>query len=90
MAIDFKAYKNKMEIQEQLMWKQGWYFKQALQSTILVCGLADKSVVGKMPNYPDMPKFQEEEKEQNVELQRQLLIAKMNKWQMVNNLRNKK
>lgn len=89
MAIDFKAYKNKMEIQEQLMWKQGWYFKQALQSTILVCGLADKSVAGKMPNYPDMPKFQEE-KEQNVELQRQLLIAKMNKWQMVNNLRNKK
>ena len=90
ITIDFKAYKKKMEIQEQLMWKQGLYFKQALQSTVLACGLADKNVAGKMPKYPDMPKFQEEEKEINVELQRQLLIAKMNKWQMVNNLRNKR
>ena len=90
IAIDFKAYKHKMEIQEQLMWKQGLYFKQALQSTVLACGLADRKVVAQMPKYPDMPKFQEEEKEENIELKRELLIAKMNKWQKINNLRNKK
>lgn len=80
-----------MEMQEQQMWKQGLYFKEALQSTILVCGLADKKVIGKMPKYPEMPKSQDDiDKEAHIEAQRQIFIAKMNKWQKINNAKNRK
>lgn len=91
ILIDFKAYKKRIELEEIQMWKQGWYFKQALQSTILVCGLADKNVAKNMPKYPDMPRTQEQvESEEYINAQRQLFIAKMNKWQRVNNSRNKR
>lgn len=91
ILIDFKAYKKRIEMEEIQMWKQGLYFQKALQSTILVCGLADKKVVKEMPKYPDMPKTQEQiESEEYINAQRQLFIAKMNKWQRVNNSRNKR
>jgi len=52
--------------QQQMIWLQGAYVKNALQSTILVAGLADKNTAQKMPKYPEMPKF-EEERELNEE-----------------------
>lgn len=33
----------------------GAYFKQALQSTILVAGLADKNTSNRIPKYPNCP-----------------------------------
>jgi len=91
LEIDFKAYKRRCENQTQLIWLQGLYFKQALQSSVLVCGLADKTVVREMPKYPDMPKTQEDiDREESKKAQVDLFIAKMNRWQRLNNLRNKK
>ena len=88
--IDFKAYNKRNLILQQQSWQLGLYFKQALQSSVLVCSLADKNVVRQMPKYPDMPKSDDEtEKEENVEKQRQLWIAKLNRWQKINNSKNR-
>lgn len=67
----------------------GAYFKVALDTSILKCGLADKNTVKNLPNYPEMPYSQEDE-EENIEAQRQLIIAKMNKWTRINNSARKK
>ena len=91
ILIDFKAFRKKHELKEQDMWLQGLYFKRALESSVLVCGLADKKVIREMPKYPNMPKTQDEiESEEYQNAQRDLLIAKMEKWRRVNNNRNKK
>ncbi len=88
--IDFKAYNKRNLILQQQSWQLGLYFKQALQSSVLVCGLADKQIVKQMPKYPDMPKSDDEiEKEENIEKQRQLWIAKLNRWQKINNSKNR-
>lgn len=90
VEIDFKAYFKRQEITNQQIWLQGLYFKRALESTILACGLADKKTAREMPKYPEMPKTREQiESEEHQESQRQLLIAKMNKWQRVNNAKRK-
>lgn len=89
--IDFRAYKRRCENQQQLAWLQGLYFKQALQSSVLACGLADKKVINNMPKYPDMPKTQEDiDREESKKAQVDLFIAKMNRWQRLNNAKNKK
>ena len=91
LEIDFKAYIKRNEIQQQQMWLQGLYFKRALESSVLVCGLADRKAVAQMPKYPNMPRTQDQiESEEYQKAQRDLLIAKMNRWQRLNNLRNKK
>ena len=63
----------------------------AIQSSVMVCTLADNKTLKNMPNYPDMPKQVEEEKisEKEIETQRQLMIARMNYWQRQNNKRFK-
>ena len=86
IMVDFKAYQKRMEIQEQQMWLQGLYVKRAIESSIMICGLADKKVIREMPKYPDMPKTQEQIESENYQkARRDLLIAKMNKWQRINN-----
>lgn len=52
--------------QQQMIWLTGAYVKNALSSTIITAGLADKNTASKMPKYPEMPKF-EEERELNEE-----------------------
>ncbi len=90
IQIDFKAYQKRMEIQEQQMWLQGLYIKRALESSVLICGLADKKVIREMPKYPEMPKTQEQIESENYQkARRDLLIAKMNKWQRANNKKRK-
>lgn len=42
-------------IKKQEAWLIGAFFKNALESTILVAGLADKDTPSKMPKYPDCP-----------------------------------
>ena len=48
-----KKYKMESDKKRQEAWLIGAYVKSALQSTILVAGLADTGK--KMPEYPDMP-----------------------------------
>lgn len=44
-----------------MAWLNGVFTKAALSSTILVAGLAvDKNTAGKLPKYPDMPKYEEQ------------------------------
>ena len=63
----------------------------AIQSSVFACGLADKRVVNSLPKYPNMPLTQEQvESEEFEKAKMDLLIAKMNKWQRFNNIRNKK
>ena len=67
-------------MEQQLAWLQGAYFRQALQSSVVICGLADRQVINKMPKYPDIPYKDEVEqsKSQNeewVKMQRQRAFA---------------
>lgn len=65
----------------------------AIQSSVMICTLADKRTLNNMPDYPDMPKQESNEEimsEKEIETQRQLMIAKMNYWQRQNNKRFKK
>lgn len=65
----------------------------AIQSSVMICTLADKTTLNNMPNYPDMPKQESNEEimsEKEIETKRQLMIAKMNYWQRQNNKRFKK
>ena len=55
-----KKYKHEMERKQQGYWTIGAYVKNALQSTILMAGLADEKTANKLPKYPDFPKFEEE------------------------------
>lgn len=67
-------------MEQQLAWLQGAYFKQALQSSVMICGLADRQVINKMPKYPDIPYKDEVEKSQAqdekwLQMQRQRAFA---------------
>lgn len=69
-----------------MAWVQGWYVKQAIQSSVMICGLADKKTVSNMPKYPDMPKTDDEvENETSIKAKQELLIAKMKRWAKLNN-----
>lgn len=86
IMIDFKAYKNRMRQQQQLAWLNGLYVKKAIESSVLICGLADKKVVRNMPNYPEFPKdYEEIESEEEIKKKREYMIAKMNYWTKINN-----
>ena len=49
----------------QELWTIGAYVKQALASTILVAGLADKNTHNQMPKFPKCP-YQEEVEEREL------------------------
>lgn len=91
IMLDFKAHENKINEQIQLAWINGFYTKLALQSSVLVCGLADKKVVKEMPKYPDMPNQKEDEPltQAEIDVQTQYFIAKMEYWTKSNNERFK-
>ncbi len=55
-----EKFKAEQMRQQQMIWLQGAYVKNALQSTILVAGLADKNTAQRMPKYPEMPKLEEQ------------------------------
>lgn len=92
IQVFFRAFEDKRKRDLEMAWLQGLYFKQALQSSVMVCGLADKNVVRNMPQYPKSPL--EEEKEQNKELdlekEKEKLIMKLDTWQKLNNRNNHK
>ena len=86
IMIDFKAYKNRMRQQQQLAWLNGLYVKKAIESSVLICGLAEKRTVRNMPNYPEFPKdYVEIESEEEIQKKREYMIAKMNYWTKINN-----
>jgi hypothetical protein len=68
LEIDFEAFNQRMKDQQQLAWLQGAYVKMALQSSIIVAGLATKEVANKLPQYPEMPFKDEVEKQEPQEV----------------------
>ena len=91
IKIDFEAYKRRVKEQQQLAWLQGAYFKQALQSSILICGLADRQVANKMPKYPEMP-YKEEVEQQKAQDEKWLQAQRQRAFAYFSTLlsRNKK
>lgn len=85
--IDFKAHENRINEQIQMAWINGLYVKVALQTSILMCGLADRKIANKMPSYPEMPKMKNDlpPSKEEIEAERQYAIAKMNSWVRMNN-----
>lgn len=53
-----EKYKIERQIREDELWAVGAYVKAALQSTILMAGLADKKTANSMPKYPEKPSSQ--------------------------------
>jgi hypothetical protein len=70
----------------QELWLLGAYFKQALSSTILVAGLADKGTANRMPKYPKCPY---EENTEVVLTEEQKQYERMRLVQYLNNLSRK-
>ena len=66
--------------------------KAALGSTILISGLVDKGTPAKMPKYPKMPKNENDSpiREEEIENERIIAIAKMNYWTKMNNKKERK
>ena len=92
IEIDFRAHSNRVNEQLQLAWATGKYVKMAIQSSVMVCTLADNKTLKSMPDYPDMPRQENKEEvmsEKEIETKRQLMIAKMLYWQRQNNKRFK-
>ena len=61
IQIYFEAERQKQKNRVQEIWLMGAYFKQALSSTILVAGIADKNSASKMPKFPVCPSKEVEE-----------------------------
>lgn len=67
----------------QEIWLMGGYFKQALSSTILVAGLADKNTSNRIPKYPQCPYKEDEEKiltEEQKQYERMRLVQYLNRF----------
>ena len=78
-----------------MAWINGAYVKAALKSTIVMCGLADQKTVRNLPSYPEMPKQQNDDEdkelsEEEIKVETQYAIAKMEYWTKTNNKRMKK
>lgn len=78
----FKA--EQMRVQQNA-WLVGAYVKNALQSTILVAGLADKQTANKLPKYPEMPKYENVMTEERKQAERQRLYKYYKKLAEINN-----
>lgn len=87
IQYDFKAYEKKMEHDMQLAWLNGFYFQQALQSSILACSLADRKTASKMPDYPEMPASKKEEPK-NEKFETEFWVKKMDR--LMDRINNKK
>ena len=85
-----KKYQMESDKRRQESWLIGAYVKSALQSTILVAGLADKDTGKKMPKYPDCPMptnddGEVEMTEEAKELERDRLYRYFNRLADINN-----
>lgn len=59
IQLDFDAYEERQKREAQDRWEIGAYVRMALNSSILVATLADKTTASQMPSYPQKP-FKEE------------------------------
>lgn len=83
IQIYFEADKIKQQKRAQELWLLGAYFKQALSSTILVAGLADKGTANRMPKYPKCPYEDKEEMvltEEQKQYERMRLVQYLNRF----------
>lgn len=80
IKYDFMAFEQKREYDMQMAWLQGAYVKDAIESSIFICGLADKKVINKLPKYPPMPRQEKKKKSKKQDkAETELLIAKMDR-----------
>ncbi len=79
IKVYFEADRLKRLRKQQEAWLMGAYVKQALQSTILVAGLADEHTKNKMPKYPECPKSEEPERELT-EKQKEMMRRNVISW----------
>lgn len=71
---------------QQNAWLVGAYVKNALQSTILTAGLADKQTASKLPKYPEMPKYESQDMtEERKQAERLRLFKYYKKLAKINN-----
>ena len=83
IQIYFEAEEERQKRKIQEMWLLGGYFKQALSSTILVAGLADKDTHNKIPKYPQCPYQDENERElteEQKQYERMRLVQYLNRF----------
>ena len=83
IQIYFEADKIRQQQRVQEAWLIGLFVKQALSSTILVAGLADKSTPNHIPKYPKCPYEPETERELTEEqkvYERARLVQYLNKF----------
>ena len=83
-------YKKEIYKMRYEAWLIGAHVKQALQSTVLVAGLANKDTGKKMPKYPDMPMPTNDEGEVEMsetakELERERFYRYLHKLAKINN-----
>lgn len=83
IQIYFEADQLKQQRQVQHAWLVGAFVKQALSSTILVAGLADKNTANKLPKYPKCPYEDEYERvltDEQKQYERMRLVQYLNRF----------
>lgn len=83
IQIYFEADKLRQQRRVQEAWLVGSYVKQALASTILVAGLADKTTPNRIPKYPQCPYQETTERvltEEQKQYERMRLVQYLNKF----------
>ena len=76
-----RAYENKLKQRQQEIWAIGGRVGQALSSTVLIAGLADKKILHQMPQYPECPYIDETpQTETDILLEKEKFITKMTNW----------
>lgn len=83
IQIYFEADQLKQQRQVQHAWLVGAFVKQALSSTILVAGLADKNTANKLPKYPKCPyedEYQRVLTEEQKQYERMRLVQYLNRF----------
>lgn len=91
IQYDFKAYKIKQQNKNQFAWLVGAYVKSALQSTVIMASLADRSAANKMPKYAEQPTFEKEDETDKMSKQdrTKYWVAKMDRLTKYINSKNK-
>lgn len=75
----------KMKEQIQICWIQGLYFKQAIESSVFISGLADKNIVRNMPKYPEKMPYTSNIESMSKEERLKEIERRMEKWVQINN-----
>lgn len=76
-----EKYKNQVKMNEYYAWLTATYVKSALNSSILIAGLADKNTASKLPKYAECPlkiDTEVEMSEERIEYEKMRLVQYLN------------